>query len=401
MAAPALVQAGLFVALLASTVGQRLAFKGVGYCLGPYPTFVLLSVSGAFVAIFGAICTAIVVTTGGFQPETRTWSCFSAFAAIGVCNGLQGSGMIFANPRVPGLMQVLLQQAIIPFTLAIARVVCAAAFSPKPVVPPLRGTARASWPALPCSSCPRRSWAALLAPTAARPRLAGRRGAGEARGLGAEPRRPVGRAVPAGAAARGRRGGAPGEGVLGRARERVPHTPHDVLGLLLPVPGPVASSALVPLGAPSLAGLAAELAEAWRLCRSEPGAGLVLSACVLLMLLAQLSQVLDFVDKWINNMQLSNVCRTGHKIAQRNKGKAENDGPHANAIWNLAAGRWSTEQQVDQGARHVKDSGRIIVKVLGSMQFQDPELQKEYWAELEDAGGRGAEKKDQAALRTP
>eukprot|EP00959_Pyramimonas_sp_CCMP1952_P257159 5373153-Pyramimonas_sp.AAC.1 len=66
-------------------------------------------------------------------------------------------------------------------------------------------------------------------------------------------------------------------------------------------------------------------------------------------------------------------------------------------------------QHVDQGVRCVMDSGRIAVIMLGSMQFQDPqpmsknllELQKEYCAELEDAGGGQVQQKDEAAFRTP
>lgn len=262
----ALVRAGLFVALLASTVGQRLAFKGVGYCLGPYPTFVLLSVSGAFIAIFGAACATIVATTGGFQPETRTWSCLSAFAAIGVCNALQGAGMIFANPRVPGFTQVLLQQAIIPFTLAIARVACAAAFS-------------------------RRQYAGVACIMA---------------GIGLQ-------LLPA-AVSHGLGHGDPGEDGPAAAvwaalfllaqlpvaaaavlQERVfSGVPVNVFHMMFwaSLFQFLALLVIIPLGASSLSELAAELAQAWRLCWSEPGAGLVLLACVLLMLLSQLSQAL-------------------------------------------------------------------------------------------------------------
>jgi len=111
-----LLQATLALLLVASNVGQRVAFKSVGYSLGPYPYFVLFFIAGAFVPIFGAICVAIITLTGGFLPETRTFRIFYVLVAIGALNALQGTGMIFANPHVPGYLQALLQQGVIPFT---------------------------------------------------------------------------------------------------------------------------------------------------------------------------------------------------------------------------------------------------------------------------------------------
>lgn len=107
----------LFVLLLVSNVGQRVFFKLLGYVLGSYPDFILLSVSGAFVLTLGVTCAAIVAVTGGWLPETRTWSAQGVFAAIGICNAIQGFGMVLANPYVPGNLQAQLQQATIPFTL--------------------------------------------------------------------------------------------------------------------------------------------------------------------------------------------------------------------------------------------------------------------------------------------
>ncbi|CAE8735684.1 unnamed protein product [Polarella glacialis] len=125
----AILQAVLLLSFLTSNVWQRVAFKNLGYALGSHPIFVLLSISGAFVAIFAMICLGIVGLTGGWLPETRTWRVVGVFWIIGVCNGLQGAGMVFANPYVPGCLQALLQQALIPFTLA-ASVAAGARFEP-------------------------------------------------------------------------------------------------------------------------------------------------------------------------------------------------------------------------------------------------------------------------------
>lgn len=129
-AAPRLgLQAALSAALLASNVGQRVSFKRLGYVLGPYPYFVLLSISLAFVLAFGAICAAIVTRTGGWLPETKTWHVLQSFLLIGACNALQGLGMVFANPHVPGYLQALLQQAVIPLTLAASALALSARYS--------------------------------------------------------------------------------------------------------------------------------------------------------------------------------------------------------------------------------------------------------------------------------
>mmetsp|Transcript_99820 Transcript_99820/g.310936 ORF Transcript_99820/g.310936 Transcript_99820/m.310936 type:complete len:427 (-) Transcript_99820:313-1593(-) len=124
-----LVQAAFFGLLLTSNVAQRVTFKFLGYTLGPYPYFVLLSISGVFVPIFALICIAIVVTTGGFLAETRTWHCLGVNAVIGCFNALQGAGMVFANPHVPGHLQALLQQGVIPFTFATSLLTIGAHFS--------------------------------------------------------------------------------------------------------------------------------------------------------------------------------------------------------------------------------------------------------------------------------
>eukprot|EP00928_Gymnodinium_smaydae_P041311 TRINITY_DN27975_c0_g1_i1.p1 TRINITY_DN27975_c0_g1~~TRINITY_DN27975_c0_g1_i1.p1 ORF type:complete len:440 (-),score=86.64 TRINITY_DN27975_c0_g1_i1:130-1407(-) len=127
----ALLQLFLFAMLLVSNVGQRLAFKDMGYALGPYPYFVLVSISAAFVPIFGTICLGIICFTGGFLPETRTWKCMGSFFVIGCGNALQGLGMVFANPHVPGYLQALLQQSIIPFTLGASSLLLRSRFTPR------------------------------------------------------------------------------------------------------------------------------------------------------------------------------------------------------------------------------------------------------------------------------
>lgn len=122
-------QALVFVALLVSNVAQRVTFKTLGYSLGAYPYFVLLSISAAFVPIFGIICASIIAQTGGFLPETRTWRCLLVYVIIGCCNAVQGLGMVFANPYVAGYLQTLLQQGTIPFTFLISLVALRVHFS--------------------------------------------------------------------------------------------------------------------------------------------------------------------------------------------------------------------------------------------------------------------------------
>jgi len=114
------VQGVCLALLLAGNVAQRVTFKYLGYSLGAYPYFVLLVISGAFVPIFAAICLVIILGTGGFVEETRTWRCLGVYVVIGACNAMQGAGMVFANPYVPGYLQSLLQQAAIPFTFLIS-----------------------------------------------------------------------------------------------------------------------------------------------------------------------------------------------------------------------------------------------------------------------------------------
>lgn len=124
-----LAQLALFGVLLGSSVGQRVTFKNLGYALGPYPYFILLFISAAFVLIFAVICTGIVAATGGWLPETRTWRRVGIYCMVGCCNGLQGAAMVFANPHVPGYLQALLQQAVIPFTLIVSVIALSAGYS--------------------------------------------------------------------------------------------------------------------------------------------------------------------------------------------------------------------------------------------------------------------------------
>lgn len=53
---------------------QVVSFKRAGYALGPYPLFILLAVSGAFVPLLFLAVGAIVAATGGFVPESTTFS---------------------------------------------------------------------------------------------------------------------------------------------------------------------------------------------------------------------------------------------------------------------------------------------------------------------------------------
>mmetsp|Transcript_21521 Transcript_21521/g.50619 ORF Transcript_21521/g.50619 Transcript_21521/m.50619 type:complete len:473 (+) Transcript_21521:2-1420(+) len=105
------------IALVGAGTLQRVAFKRLGYSLGPYPYFVLLSISFCFVPIFFFLVAVIIKTAGGFLPETTTLSFKRHFGIIGVMNGLNGLLMVFSNPHVPGTMQALFLQFVMPFTL--------------------------------------------------------------------------------------------------------------------------------------------------------------------------------------------------------------------------------------------------------------------------------------------
>lgn len=107
---------------------QAVAFKLTGYALGPFPYFILLSVSFAFVPIFfaGVFC---IERYAKIAPAARSWTYKKAFVLIGLLNGLNGVMIIFSNPHVAGVAQSTLSQAVIPLTLGLSVLILRSSFS--------------------------------------------------------------------------------------------------------------------------------------------------------------------------------------------------------------------------------------------------------------------------------
>lgn len=108
------------VGLVAFSVLQQVSFKRLGYSLGPYPYFILLTVSFAFVPIFFAVLWYIHCRSGGFLPEITHWKFKVHFFIIGLMNALNGVFVIFSNPHVPGVLQAIIGQAMIPMVMSLA-----------------------------------------------------------------------------------------------------------------------------------------------------------------------------------------------------------------------------------------------------------------------------------------
>jgi hypothetical protein len=68
---------------------QAVAFKSAGYALGPYPYFILLAVSFAFVPVF-FLGVLFINHYGTILPAARKFEYKKAFALIGFLNGLNG-----------------------------------------------------------------------------------------------------------------------------------------------------------------------------------------------------------------------------------------------------------------------------------------------------------------------
>eukprot|EP00457_Paulinella_chromatophora_P006684 gb/GEZN01006703.1/.p1 GENE.gb/GEZN01006703.1/~~gb/GEZN01006703.1/.p1 ORF type:complete len:524 (-),score=68.18 gb/GEZN01006703.1/:25-1596(-) len=106
--------------LLVAAIMQQTAFKLLGYGLKPFPYFILLSVSFAFVPIFFALVAMVRSFTGGFSKEATSLRFKMHFFVIGFLNAMNGVLIIFSNPHVPGVLQVILSQSIIPLTLILS-----------------------------------------------------------------------------------------------------------------------------------------------------------------------------------------------------------------------------------------------------------------------------------------
>eukprot|EP00750_Incisomonas_marina_P033089 INCI9559.1.p1 GENE.INCI9559.1~~INCI9559.1.p1 ORF type:complete len:559 (+),score=99.69 INCI9559.1:169-1845(+) len=110
----------LAVMLILVQTLQVVSFKKAGYSFGPYPYMILILVSFAFVPLFGVAAWIIACRTGGFVPEITTCSFKKHFFIIGIFNALNGILIIFSNPHVSGVLQSILAQAVIPFTLVLS-----------------------------------------------------------------------------------------------------------------------------------------------------------------------------------------------------------------------------------------------------------------------------------------
>lgn len=107
---------------------QAVAFKLTAYALGPFPYFILLCVSFAFVPIF--FCGVFGIERyAKIAAAAKTWKYKKAFMLIGLLNGINGVLIIFSNPHVPGVTQSVLSQAVIPLTLGLSVLILRMRFS--------------------------------------------------------------------------------------------------------------------------------------------------------------------------------------------------------------------------------------------------------------------------------
>ncbi|KAF4692226.1 Cg10p [Perkinsus olseni] len=111
--------ASLSVALLACGALQRIAFKRIAYPLGEYPILLLCVISAAFIPLFGFPYLYVKYAAGGTDDRR-----ILPYAIIGALNAVNGGLTIFGNAYVPGYLQTILQQTIIPFTMILSVLLC-------------------------------------------------------------------------------------------------------------------------------------------------------------------------------------------------------------------------------------------------------------------------------------
>ena len=73
---------------------QVVSFKRIGYSLGPYPYFILLSVSAFFVPIFASIVLFIRITGGPFVEEIVRCKYIMHYCVVGILNALNGGHVL-------------------------------------------------------------------------------------------------------------------------------------------------------------------------------------------------------------------------------------------------------------------------------------------------------------------
>jgi drug/metabolite transporter (DMT)-like permease len=110
----------LAVLLILVMTLQVVCFKKAGYSYGPYPYMILITVGFAFIPICFGIVGIIHCRTGGFVPEITTCRYKIHYCIIGMFNAINGVLIIFSNPHVSGILQAILAQAVIPFTLVLS-----------------------------------------------------------------------------------------------------------------------------------------------------------------------------------------------------------------------------------------------------------------------------------------
>ncbi|KAF4717599.1 Cg10p, partial [Perkinsus olseni] len=111
--------ASLSVSLLACGALQRIAFKRIAYPLGEYPILLLCVISAAFIPLFGFPYLYVKYAAGGTDDHR-----ILPYAIIGALNAVNGGLTIFGNAYVPGYLQTILQQTIIPFTMILSVLLC-------------------------------------------------------------------------------------------------------------------------------------------------------------------------------------------------------------------------------------------------------------------------------------
>ncbi|KAF4677332.1 Cg10p [Perkinsus chesapeaki] len=119
----------LSISLLACGALQRVAFKRIAYPLGPYPVLLLCVISAAFIPLFGVPYLYVKIVAGG-TDDTR----ILPYAVIGALNAVNGILTIFGNAFVPGYLQTILQQTVIPFTMILSVFLCGTRYSAQHVI---------------------------------------------------------------------------------------------------------------------------------------------------------------------------------------------------------------------------------------------------------------------------
>ena len=91
------IRVGLIATLLILCQAlQVVSFKRAGYSLGPYPYFILLSVSFLFVPLFALIVLFIRITGGPFIEEIVSCKYIGHYAIVGLLNALNGGYVLLS-----------------------------------------------------------------------------------------------------------------------------------------------------------------------------------------------------------------------------------------------------------------------------------------------------------------